>query len=103
MSKTRRWLTLVIAATLLLGTLAPTAAIAHRSYLPTDLPDGRPLQSGDPDPGAGAPQFWLELLVLKQILIASMRIRFAAPIEPVRTGTSLAADAPIRVQQVTTE
>lgn len=86
MSKTRSWLALVLMATLAIGVLAPSAAHARRSDRPTDTPDGPPLQYGDPDPGAGAPQHWEYLSAWRQVLAASMRIRFIVPIGPVRTS-----------------
>lgn len=87
MSKTRSWLALVLMATLVIGVLAPSAAHARRSDRPTDTPDGPPLQYGDPEPGGGgSPMIWEYLAYWRQILVASMRIQHAMPIEPARVS-----------------
>lgn len=87
MSKTRSWLAFAMAASLFLGTLAPTAALAYRSDRPTDLLDDPPLQYGDPDPGGGgSPMLWDYLAFWRQIIVASMRIQFSLPVDPVRNS-----------------
>lgn len=94
MSKTHRWLALVIAVALLAGALAPATAFASRGGNPIDNPGDPsidpPLEYGDPDPGSGAPQsLWVDWSAWKQIFIASLRIRFGVPtvtVRPVQSG-----------------
>jgi hypothetical protein len=83
MKITRKWLALILAMSLLAGTLAPKGAVAYGGLpsKPTesDDPAAPPVdQFGDPDgSGSGRSIQWISLDVIRQILIASMRIGVA--------------------------
>lgn len=103
MSKTHRWLALVIAVALLAGALAPATALASRGGNPIDNPGDPsidpPMEYGDPDPGGGSPMQWGYFGAWKQILLASMRIRVAVPVEPARPAKSGSTSSPMRAYQ----
>ncbi len=93
MSKTRRWLALALALAIAFGALAPATALATRGGNPLDTMDDPqpPMEYGDPEPnGGGSPMQTVYSDVWLQILLASMRMRIALPIVPVRATRTAA-------------
>lgn len=88
MTKTHRWLALVLALLLAFGAIAPSSALAYRGGNQVN-PDGEPIEPpmeyGDPDPGSGgSPMQITYVAAWKQILLASLRIWLGLPTESVR-------------------
>lgn len=86
MSKTHRWLALVLVLSLAVGALAPTAAFAYRggnSTSPGGEPIEPPMEYGDPDPTPGGSPVQLayeQFGQVRRVLFDLFRIRLGMPI-----------------------
>ena len=81
MKRKQSWSSLLLFAALLAIAVSPVSALAGKGDRPTDLPGEPPIvpqyEYGDPEPGSGgSPQLqWSDLVLLRHILLDSIRIR----------------------------
>jgi hypothetical protein len=100
MTRTRKWVSLALALSLLASAMAPTAALAIGGKTGKQIESTDPMdpplidQTGDPEPGTGGLQFFpADFSLWQQILLSALRIQMLPALSQRPAQTARAASS----------